>query len=77
MCDLQTSCKIVSHPCHDCHIFVPIVPPPKKITIGLLALITLQIVKYSEYALGLWNYNYNYLHLGENPIRFGSVVTKK
>ena len=45
----------------------------KKEMIGLLASITFEIVNQSEYDLRLWNY----LHLGENVIRFGSVVTKK
>ena len=30
----------------------------------------------SKYALGFWNIT-NYLHFAENPIQFGSVVTKK
>ena len=31
----------------------------------------------TKYALGFWNSITTYLHFAENPIRFGSVITKK
>ena len=51
--------------------------PPQKITIRLLASITFDIVNQSEYAISDYETITNYLHLDENPILFGPVVTKK
>ena len=57
--------KMVFHKTVDYHstvkplyLSIPIVPPPnKKITIGLSVSISLEIVNWSENALGLHNYN--------------------
>ena len=51
--------------------FVKRTPPkPNTLTIGLSASIATKIA--------IWIYNEtNYMHLGKDPVRFGSVVTKK